>query len=141
MPVSTDVSDDNSDLEGSSSTSLEEVVLNLEAKIHELETQLRERSGISSILTTPYASLKRKMQEELYDPISKKIKPASEVNLEMGSFTTEVAARYMSVIHNEGFRMAGRAGLINPADFDVGSDGVVGLSKRALKKVYPDDRS
>ncbi|KAF5547323.1 hypothetical protein FMEXI_5232 [Fusarium mexicanum] len=141
MPVSTDVSDDNSDLEGSSSTSLEEVVLNLEAKIHELETQLRERSGISSVLTTPYASLKRKMQEELYDPISKKIKPASEVNLEMGSFTTEVAGRYMSVVHNEVFRMAGRAGLINPADFDVGSDGVVGLSKRALKKVYPEDRS
>ncbi|KAF5658665.1 hypothetical protein FDENT_14051 [Fusarium denticulatum] len=85
--------------------------------------------------------LKRKMQEELYDPISKKMKPASQVSLEMSSFSTEVAGRYMSVVHNEVFRVAGRSGLINPADFDVGSDGVVGLSKHALKKVYPDDKS
>ncbi|KAF4959822.1 hypothetical protein FGADI_1325 [Fusarium gaditjirri] len=95
----------------------------------------------SSVLTTPYASLKRKMQEELYDPISKKMKPASQVSLEMDSFSTEVAGRYLSVVHNEVFRMAGRAGLTNPADFDVGSDGVVGLSKHALKKVYPDNKS
>ncbi|PNP74070.1 hypothetical protein FNYG_12586 [Fusarium nygamai] len=134
-------SNGDSDLEGSSSVSLEDVVLELEEKIHELECQLRERCETSSVLTTPYASLKRKMQEELYDPVSKKMKSASEVSLEMGSFSTEVAGRYMSVVHNEVFRMAGRSGLINQADFDVGSDGVVGLSKHALKKVYPDDKS
>ncbi|KAF5564359.1 hypothetical protein FPHYL_4783 [Fusarium phyllophilum] len=138
-PISAEPSDGDSDLEESSSVSLEEVVLNLEEKIRQLESQLRERSEASSVLTTPYASLKRKMQEELYDPISKKMKPASQVSLEMSSFSTEVAGRYMSVVHNEVFRMAGRSGLINPADFDVGSDGVVGLSKHALKKVYPDD--
>ncbi|KAF5712863.1 hypothetical protein FMUND_8141 [Fusarium mundagurra] len=140
-PVSAEVSDGDSDLEGSSSVSLEDVVLNLEEKIRQLESQLRERSGSSSVLTTPYASLKRKMQDELYDPVSKRMKPASQVSLEMGSFTTEVAGRYLSVVHNEVFRMAGRSGFINPADFDVGSDGVVGLSKHALKKVYPDDKS
>ncbi|RBR18015.1 hypothetical protein FVER53590_29623 [Fusarium verticillioides] len=134
-------SDSESDLEGSSSVSLENVVLDLKERIRELECQLRGCCEISSVLTTPYASLKRKMQEELYDPISKKMKSASEVSLEMGSFSMEVAGRYMSVVHNELFRIAGRAGLINPADLDVGSDGVVGLSKHALEKVYPDDKS
>ncbi|KAG9506072.1 hypothetical protein J7337_003048 [Fusarium musae] len=133
-------SDSESDLEGSSSVSLENVVLDLKERIRELECQLRGCCETSSVLTTPYASLKRKMQEELYDPISK-MKSASEVSLEMGSFSTEVAGRYMSVVHNEVFRIAGRAGLINPADFDVGSDGVVGLLKHALEKVYPDDKS
>ncbi|KAH7266808.1 uncharacterized protein BKA55DRAFT_684087 [Fusarium redolens] len=95
----------------------------------------------NSVLTTPYSSLKRKMQEELYDPISKKMKSASKVSLEMGSFSVEVAGRYMSVVHNEVFRIAGRAGLINPADFDVGSDGVIGLSEHALQKVYSRDEA
>ncbi|KAF5628177.1 uncharacterized protein FTJAE_8929 [Fusarium tjaetaba] len=85
------------DLEGSSSVSLENVVLDLEEKIRGLECQLRERCEASSVLTTPYASLKRKMQEELYDPISKKMKSASEVSLEMGSFSTEVAGRCVRV--------------------------------------------
>ncbi|KAF4445176.1 hypothetical protein FACUT_145 [Fusarium acutatum] len=69
-PLSAEASDGDSDLEGSSSASLEDVVLNLEDKIRELETRLRESSETSSVLTTPYASLKRKMQEELYHPIS-----------------------------------------------------------------------
>ncbi|SCV26676.1 uncharacterized protein FFB14_01181 [Fusarium fujikuroi] len=106
-----------------------------------LESLLWDSSESSSVLTTPHASLKRKMQEELYNPISKKMKPASQVTLEMGSFSPEVAGRYLSVVHNEVFRVAGRAGLINPADFDVGSDGVIGLSKHALKKVYSDGKS
>ncbi|KNA96269.1 hypothetical protein FOXG_18125 [Fusarium oxysporum f. sp. lycopersici 4287] len=140
-PGSADISDGNADLEGSSSVSHEEAVLNLEDKIRQFESQLRERNESSSVLTVPYPSLKRKMQDELYDPVSKKMKPASQVSPEMGSLSTEVAGRYMSFIHNEVFRIAGRSGLINPADFDVGSDGVIGLSKHALKRVYSDDKS
>ncbi|SCO83911.1 uncharacterized protein FRV6_08038 [Fusarium oxysporum] len=136
-----DISDGNADLEGSSSVSHEEAVLNLEDKIRQFESQLRERNESSSVLTVPYPSLKRKMQDESYDPVSKKMKPASQVSLEMGSLSTEVAGRYMSVIHNEVFRISGRSGLINPADFDVGPDGVIGLSKHALKRVYSDDKS
>ncbi|KAL9571672.1 hypothetical protein ACKAV7_004314 [Fusarium commune] len=139
--MAADISYGNAHLEGSSSVSHEEVMLNLEDKIRQLESQLRERNESSSVLTVPYSSLKRKMQAELYDPISKKMKPASQVSLEMGSFSTEVAGRYMSVVHNKVFRIAGRSGLINPADFDVGSDGAIGLSKHALKKVYSDDKS
>ncbi|KAI8414687.1 hypothetical protein FOFC_04304, partial [Fusarium oxysporum] len=140
-PGSADISDGNADLEGSSSVSHEEAVLNLEDKLRQFESQLRERNESSSVLTVPYPSLKRKMQDELYDPVSKKMKPASQVSPEMGSLSTEVAGRYMSFIHNEVFRIAGRSGLINPADFDVGSDGVIGLSKHALKRVYSDDKS
>ncbi|KAG4276762.1 hypothetical protein FPRO04_01260 [Fusarium proliferatum] len=134
-------SDGDADLEGSSSVSQGEVISRLQDKIRVLESLLWDSSESSSVLTTPHASLKRKMQGELYNPISKKMKPASQVTLEMGSFSPEVAGRYLSVVHNEVFRVAGRAGLINPADFDVGSDGVIGLSKHALKKVYSDDKS
>ncbi|KAF5631178.1 hypothetical protein F52700_6882 [Fusarium sp. NRRL 52700] len=117
--------------EGSSAWSLKPVTP------EEVTTKANPSVESTSVLATPYASLKRKMQEDLYDPISKKMRPESEVGLEMGAFSTEVAGRHMSVVHNEVFRMVGRAGLINLADFDVGSDGVVGLSKHALKKVYP----
>ncbi|KAF5714764.1 hypothetical protein FGLOB1_3326 [Fusarium globosum] len=134
-------SDGDADLEGSSSVSHGEVISKLEDKIRVLESLLWDSSETNSVLATPHASLKRKMQEELYNPVSKKMKPASQVTLEMGSFSPEVAGRYLSVVHNEVFRVAGRAGLINPADFDVGSDGVIGLSKHALKKVYLDDKS
>ncbi|KAF4338539.1 hypothetical protein FBEOM_7578 [Fusarium beomiforme] len=72
----------------------------------------------NSILTTPHSSLKHKMKEEIYDHISKKMKPYSQV-----------------------FRVAGRAGLVNPIDFDVEPDGTISLSKQALKKVYPNDNS
>ncbi|KAM5514130.1 hypothetical protein FOXYSP1_05097 [Fusarium oxysporum f. sp. phaseoli] len=140
-PGSADISDGNADFEGPSSVSHEEAVLNLEDKLRQFESQLRERNESSSVLTVPYPSLKREMQDELYDPVSKKMKPASQVSPEMGSLSTEVAGRYMSFIHNEVFRIAGRSGLINPADFDVGSDGVIGLSKHALKRVYSDDKS
>ncbi|KAI1026277.1 hypothetical protein LB504_011351 [Fusarium proliferatum] len=140
-PVSSDVPDGNADLEGSSSVSHGEVISKLEDKIRVLESLLWDSSESNSLLTTPHASLKRKMQEELYHPISKKMKPASQVTLEIGSFSPEVAGRYMSIVHNEVFRVAGRAGLINPVDFDVGSDGVIGLSKHALKKVYSEGKS
>lgn len=92
-PGSADISDGNADLEGSSSVSHEEAVLNLEDKIRQFESQLRERNESSSVLTVPYPSLKRKMQDELYDPVSKKMKPASQVSPEMGSLSTEVAGR------------------------------------------------
>ncbi|KAK7594408.1 hypothetical protein V3481_005428 [Fusarium oxysporum f. sp. vasinfectum] len=140
-PGSADTSDGNANLEGSSSVSHEEAVLNIEDKIRQFESQLRERNDSSSVLTVPYPSLKRKVQDELYDPVSKKMKPASQVSPEMGSLSTEAAGRYMSFIHNEVFRIAGRSGVINPADFDVGSDGFIGLSKHALKRVYSDDKS
>ncbi|EMT65076.1 hypothetical protein FOC4_g10011051 [Fusarium odoratissimum] len=102
-PGSADISDGNADLGGSSSVSHEEAVLNLEDKIRQFESQLRERNESSSVLTVPYPSLKRKMPDELYDPVSKKMKPASQVSPEMGSLSTEVAGRYMSFIHNEVF--------------------------------------
>ncbi|RKK98624.1 hypothetical protein BFJ71_g6633 [Fusarium oxysporum] len=92
-PGSADISDGNADLEGSSSVSHEEAVLNLEDKLRQFESQLRERNEPSSVLTVPYPSLKRKMQDELYDPVSKKMKPASQVSPEMGSLSTEVAGR------------------------------------------------
>ncbi|EWY99388.1 hypothetical protein FOYG_03440 [Fusarium oxysporum NRRL 32931] len=92
-PGSADISDGNADLEGSSSVSHEEAVLNLEDKLRQFESQLRERNESSSVLTVPYPSLKRKMQDELYDPVSKKMKPASQVSPEMGSLSTEVAGR------------------------------------------------
>ncbi|KAI3575335.1 hypothetical protein IWW34DRAFT_792314 [Fusarium oxysporum f. sp. albedinis] len=92
-PGSADISDGNADLEGSSSVSHEEAVLNLEDKLRQFESQLRERNESSSVLTVPYPSLKHKMQDELYDPVSKKMKPASQVSPEMGSLSTEVAGR------------------------------------------------
>ncbi|VTT65597.1 unnamed protein product [Fusarium fujikuroi] len=167
-PESSDASDGDTDLEESSSVSQREVISKLEEKIRVLESLLWDSNGdadlegLSSVsqgeiiskledkirvlephcgkavtnlvLTTPYASLKRKVQEE-------QIKPVSRISLEICTSPPDVAGRYMSVVHNEVFRVAGRAGLINPADFDVGSDGVIGLSKHALKKVYSDDKS
>ncbi|KAI7768566.1 hypothetical protein LZL87_000113 [Fusarium oxysporum] len=109
-PGSADISYGNAHLEGSSSVSHEEVVLNLEDMIRQLESQLRERNESSSVLTVPYSSLKRKMQAELYDPISKKDE-------------TSVSSQPGNGLILDG----GRSGLINPADFDVGSDGAIGL--------------
>ncbi|VTT70336.1 unnamed protein product [Fusarium fujikuroi] len=159
-PESSDASDGDTDLEESSSVSQREVISKLEEKIRVLESLLWDSNGdadlegLSSVsqgeiiskledkirvlephcgkavtnlvLTTPYASLKRKYLGSAW----KYAHPPPDV-----------AGRYMSVVHNEVFRVAGRAGLINPADFDVGSDGVIGLSKHALKKVYSDDKS
>ncbi|KAF9768461.1 hypothetical protein IL306_014217 [Fusarium sp. DS 682] len=149
-------------------SSLKDKIRRLESQLHERELQvvqtnkklpvnqrqlehLRRRERDSdlnnvhhepkSVLKTSYSSLKRKMQEEIYDPISKKMKPASQISLQMGSFSAEEAGRYMSVVHNEVFRVAGRARLINPIDFDVGSDGAISLSEHALRTVYSQDES
>ncbi|KAF5631448.1 hypothetical protein F52700_6851 [Fusarium sp. NRRL 52700] len=43
--------------------------------------------------------------------------------------------KYMALLHNEVLHVACKASLGNPMDFDVRSDGIVSLSKTALRKI------
>ncbi|QGI92696.1 hypothetical protein CEK26_005765 [Fusarium fujikuroi] len=59
-------SDGDADLEGLSSVSQGEIISKLEDKIRVLEPHCG-KAVTNLVLTTPYASLKRKVQEEQYD--------------------------------------------------------------------------
>ncbi|QGI92661.1 hypothetical protein CEK26_005730 [Fusarium fujikuroi] len=79
--------------------------------------------------------LKRKMSMDLYNPVTKKMKSSSEIDLNMDSLSGKDKEKYMVLLHNEVLHVACKANLANPMDFDVRSDGIISLSKTALRKI------
>ncbi|KAF4446396.1 hypothetical protein F53441_9964 [Fusarium austroafricanum] len=80
------------------------------------------------------------MQDEHYNGNTKNMKSAPEINMQLESLSPRNAQEYLGVVHDDVFRIAGKGGLINPADLDVSSNGLIGLTKSALCKVYLKDK-
>ncbi|KLP08158.1 uncharacterized protein Y057_11701 [Fusarium fujikuroi] len=67
--------------------------------------------------------------------LTKKMKSSSEIDLNMDSLSGKDKEKYMVLLHNEVLHVACKANLANPMDFDVRSDGIISLSKTALRKI------
>jgi hypothetical protein len=78
------------------------------------------------------AGLKRKMEADLYEP-NKKMRHSLDIDL--SKLSKQSAAEYTRMVNTEVFRVAGRAGLINPVHFNVKKNGIVSLTDIALRNV------
>jgi hypothetical protein len=78
------------------------------------------------------AGLKRKMETDLYEP-NKKMRHSLDIDL--SKLFKQSAAEYTRMVNTEVFRVAGRAGFINPVHFNVKKNGIVSLTDIALRNV------
>ncbi|KPM43712.1 hypothetical protein AK830_g2890 [Neonectria ditissima] len=125
---------------------LEEVIATKDSKIAELSQRIetishpqgdgRLTEGVSSqFMDLSRASLKRKVQEDLFFVDDKRMKPSTLVDLtSLTDPSLDGVTRYLSIAHNEVLRVAATGGLINPMHFDVTRAGTVALSSLGLEQ-------
>lgn len=78
-------------------------------------------------------TLKRAVEEALFEPETKRLKLSSEISL--GRYVDPATQDFYREAGNAVLRKAARGGLINPLHFKVGEDGLVGLTNLGRERM------
>lgn len=86
-----------------------------------------------SLSSMDRGTLKRAVEEALYEPETKRPKLASEISI--GRYVDSATQDFYREAGNAVLRKAARGGLINPLHFKVGEDGLVGLTNLGRERM------